>query len=275
MFEAVMKYGFLQNAVIASMLVSVICGVIGVIVTEKKLLMMSGGIAHTAYGGVGLGYLLGFKPLWGAALFACAAALSVSFVRKNGGGRSDVTIAVFWSLGMALGVLFVGMTPGYPPDMTSYLFGNILSVTKSDLVLTAVVMLAVLASAAIFFNDWKAFLFDREFAEIGGLNTAFFDNLLMLLIALSVVALIRAVGIMLVIALLTAPAAAASLLSKTLVVRMLFSAALCLLFCLSGLYVSYGADIPSGAAIVIISAAVYAVCYCVRYLTARKSASGF
>ena len=133
MLEALFKYSFLQNAVIASVFAGIICGIIGVIIVEKKLLMLSGGIAHTAYGGVGLGYLLGFEPLIGAGLFSVTAAVAIGTIRRKNSRNSDVIIAVLWSLGMALGIVFTEIMPGYPPDMSSYLFGNILSVKNSDL----------------------------------------------------------------------------------------------------------------------------------------------
>ncbi|MEG0894672.1 MAG: metal ABC transporter permease, partial [Oscillospiraceae bacterium] len=133
MLEAISKYQFLQNAIIAGILASIVCGIIGVIIVEKRLIMMSGGIAHTAYGGVGLGYLCGFTPIIGAMIFSVVAALGIGYVKKKNKSNSDIVIALFWSLGMALGVAFIGFMPGYPPDMNSYLFGNILSVTKADI----------------------------------------------------------------------------------------------------------------------------------------------
>ena len=135
MLESLFKYQFLQNAVAAALLASVACGIIGVLIIEKKLVMMSGGIAHTSYGGVGLGYLLGFEPLLGAFAFSILAAFGIGFLKQKGGARSDVVMGLLWSLGMALGILFIALRPGYPPDLNSYLFGNILSVTKSDLLL--------------------------------------------------------------------------------------------------------------------------------------------
>src|SRR5574344_249746 len=135
MISALFKYQFLQNAVIASVLASIICGIIGVIIIEKKLIMMSGGIAHTAYGGVGLGYLCGFEPMIGAVLFSVGAAFGIGAIKRRGGVNTDVIIALLWSTGMALGTAFIGFMDGYPPDMSSYLFGNILTVTKSDLIM--------------------------------------------------------------------------------------------------------------------------------------------
>ena len=144
MIHALLEYQFMQNAFIASLLASIVCGMIGVIVVEKKLVMMSGGIAHTAYGGVGLGYLLGFEPIIGAFLFSVAAALGIGAIKRKGGVQADIIIGLFWSLGMALGIVFIALMPGYPPDLNSYLFGNILSVTKADLYLMVLLTLPVL-----------------------------------------------------------------------------------------------------------------------------------
>ncbi len=218
MFEAVLQYRFLQYAIATGILTSILGAIIGVIVVEKRLVMMSGGIAHTAYGGVGLGYLAGFEPIIGAFAFAVAAAVGMGYIKRKGTLRSDVVIGLFWSLGMALGILFVSMMKGYPPDLSSYLFGNILSVGITDLIIMTSVTLVVLLLVLVFFNYWKAYLFDDRFAEIRGISVAFMDYLIFIMIAVSCVAMIRVAGIILVIALLTAPAAAASLLDRKSVV---------------------------------------------------------
>ena len=118
---SILNYQFIQNAIFAGILASIVCGIIGVIIVEKKLVMMSGGIAHTSYGGIGLGYLLGFEPIYGAFFVSILAALGIGYIKRNGSTRSDVIIGLFWSLGMALGILFISLMPGYPPDLSSYL----------------------------------------------------------------------------------------------------------------------------------------------------------
>jgi zinc transport system permease protein len=270
MFDALLKYEFLRNAVWAGLFASLLSGVIGVIIVEKKLVMMSGGIAHTAYGGVGLGYLMGFEPILGAFAFSLAAALGVGWLRRRGGSRPDVTISLFWSLGMALGILFIALTPGYPPDLTSYLFGGILSVTRTDLMLMATLTVVVIALVAALYNDWKAYLFDDEFAQIAGMNTVLLENLLLGLIAATVVVLIRSVGIILSLALMTAPAATAALFSGSLRGRMAWAVALGAGSCLIGLWISYRMNVASGATIVIVSVAIYLVACAVRRLAHRN-----
>jgi zinc transport system permease protein len=268
MLAALFHYTFLQNALIAGILASIVCGLIGIIIVEKKLVLMSGGIAHTSYGGVGLGYLLGFEPILGAFLFSVSAALGIGFIKRKNGARAETLIALFWSLGMALGILFVSLMPGYPPDLTSYLFGNILSVTKVDLALMLCLTFIVAAVVLVLYNNWKAYLFDEEFARIIGIRTVFLEYLLLILIAMTIVVLIRVVGIILVLALLTAPAATASMLTSDLKKRMLYAIFFGMFFCLAGLWLSYTLNIASGASIVILSVLFYLIAYAIRSLSA-------
>jgi len=259
MIHAIFEYRFMQYAIVAAILSSLVCGVIGVIIVEKKLVMMSGGIAHTTYGGVGLGYLLGFEPIIGAFFFAIAAALGIGFIKNKNTGFSDIVIGLFWSIGMSLGILFIGLMPGYPPTITTYLFGNILSVTTFDLILMVILTIVVLSVIIIFFQDWKSHLFDQEFTKILGKKTKILENVLMILIAIAIVVLIRVVGIVLVIALLTAPAATANILTKNLTLRITYSTLFSLFYCLAGLFLSYAINIASGAVIVFFSVFSYGI----------------
>lgn len=269
LIRAIFEYQFLQNAFIASILASVVCGIIGVIVVEKKLVMMSGGIAHTSYGGVGLGYLLGFEPIIGAFLFSICAALGIGFIKRKAGGHSDVIIGLFWSFGMALGILFIALMPGYPPDLTSYLFGSILSVTRSDLYLMIILTVVVTLVIFILFSDWKAYLFDEEFAFILGIKTAFLEYLLLIIIAMTIVVLIRVVGIILILALLTAPAAIAGMLTSRLKGRMIYAIIFGNIFCILGLWISYMMNIASGASIVILLVISYFLSYIFKAIYIR------
>ena len=259
MLKDFFQYQFIQNALLASILTSILCGLIGVIIVEKKMLMMSGGIAHTAYGGVGLGYLLNFEPILGALVFAICAAVGVGFIKRKGGVNSDIVISLFWSLGMALGILFISLMNGYPPDMNSYLFGNILSVTKYNIYIMFIITIFVSLFIIMFFEDWKAYLFDEQFSEIIGMKTRILEYLCLVLIALTVVILIKVTGIILSLALLTAPAATATLLSKKLKSRMILSVILGNIFCFAGLLISFKANIPSGATIIIFCVLFYVI----------------
>ncbi len=264
MIETILKYQYLQYAIITSVLVSIVSGIIGVVIVEKKQVMMTGGIAHTSYGGVGLGYLLGFEPILGAFIFAIAAALGTNVVKNKLTGISDVIIAIFWSLGMSLGILFIGLIPGYPPDVTSYLFGNILAVTTFNLILMFIITIVVTTVIIMFFHDWRAHLFDPEFTKIMGKPTKLMENVMLILIALTVVALIRVVGIVLVIALLSIPGATASLLTRKLHLRMLYAIGFGLIFTLFGLVISNLTNLSSGAVIVVFGFIFYITVYLIK-----------
>jgi len=266
MLKAIIEYRFLQNAVAACVMASVVCGIIGVIIVEKKLVMLSGGIAHTSYGGIGLGYLLGFEPILGALLFSLIAAVGIGYVNRKGYPRSEVLISLFWSVGMALGILFIALVPGYPPDLGTYLFGNILTVTKGDLFLMSALTLTVVLAILILFNHWKGFLFDEEFSAVAGIKTSILEYLVLILIALSVVVLIKTVGIILVLALLTIPAALSGFISNKLGFRMFLSILFGSIFCILGLFISYYANIASGAAIVLLASVCFAAAFITRQL---------
>ena len=274
MLEAILTYQFMQNAALAALLGSVVCGIMGVIIIEKKLVMMSGGIAHTSYGGVGLGYLLGIEPIFGAFLFSVLAALGIGVLKRRDVARSDVLISLFWALGMACGILFIAMMEGYPPDISAYLFGSILSVTRADLLFILCLTVVVAAMFIALYADWQVFLFDEDFARTRGVNTKRLDTLLMVLIAVTVVVLIRVVGIILVLALLTAPAATAALFTTRLKTRVWLAIGISALYSFGGLWLSYRLDIASGAAIVILAVACYLLALLFVRLRAGKPAGG-
>ena len=271
--EAFFAYGFMQNALVAALLVGLLSGIVGVIIVEKRLVMMSGGVAHTAYGGVGLGYLLGFSPLLGAVGFSLLAAFGIGALRRRGGARTDVLISLFWSLGMAAGIIFVAMAPGYPPDLNTYLFGSILTITTSDILLMAGLALLVVLLFLAFFLDLRAYLFDETFAAVSGLRVRVLEYLLLGLIALTVVVLLRVTGIMLAIALLTAPAATAAMLTRRLLPRILTAAGLSAAFSVVGLVVSFYLDVPTGATVVAVAVVTYLTVLGIRALRLRRRAA--
>ena len=266
MFKALFEYEFIQNAFFATIIASIVGGIVGVIIVEKKMVMMTGGIAHTSYGGVGLSYLLGFQPILGAFIFSIFAALRIGAINNRRSSSRDIIIAMFWSLGMALGILFIGLTPGYPPMVTTYLFGNILTVTRLDLILMLILTIIILAVIIIFYQDWKAHLFDQEFTKIMNNKTKILENVLLILLALTVVVLIRVVGIILVIALLSIPASASSFLTGKLYLRMIYSMIFSFVFIFTGLIVSYYTEISSGAVIVFAGVILY---FLIKYLSVR------
>lgn len=264
MLEAIFRYQFMQNAIISIILASIVCGIIGTIVVEKKLVMMSGGIAHASFGGIGLGFLLGFEPIIGGLGFAIISAIAIVSIKRKTNTSSDTIIAMLWSLGMALGILFISLTEGYPPDMTTYLFGDILTVTTRDIYLMIVLTLFILISSFALFNYIKSYLFDGTFLSSKGVNTTFLEYFLFILIALSIVILIKVVGIILVITLLTVPPAISKLITYKFNNIILLSSIVGMVLCFLGLVFSYYFDVPSGATIIILSSITYLATVIIR-----------
>lgn len=249
-FFELFTYDFFQKAVLAAVFASVSCGIIGSYIVSRRIVFISGGITHASFGGIGLAFLLGFNPLVGAVLFAVAAALGIQFFTKVAEIREDSSIAIWWSLGMALGIIFVFMTPGYTPNLMSYLFGNILTVTSSELWWMFMLNIVVIGFFALFFRNILYIAFDEEFARTAGLPVQLFNYLTIILIALTVVLNIRVVGIILILSLLTIPQASANLFTKDFRKLLILSSVFAFIGTLLGLFISYFLDIPSGAAII-------------------------
>jgi zinc transport system permease protein len=271
---AALGYEFVRNALWAGLLASVLCGVVGTFVVVKRLVFLGGGVSHAAFGGLGVCFYYGIEPRLGAAAVAVASAL----VLGGAGGRPrershDALIGVLWAVGMAVGIVFLHRTPGFAPNLTTYLFGNILTVGRSDVLLTLGLVAAVLALLGLYFKELVAVAFDEEFAELQGVPVDRVRVLLLVVTALAVVFLIQLVGIVLVMALLTIP----PLVSLRLVHRfgavMLLSTAVGALMTTGGLVVSYALDVPSGAAIVLLGAALLAVVDAATRLRRRLAAS--
>ena len=248
----ILQYTFMQNALIAAVLVSIACGIVGTYIVIQRLVFISGGISHAAFGGIGLGYLLGINPILAAIPFSIVSALGIGLLSRSGRIASDTAIGILWTMGMALGVLFIGLKPGYAPDLHTYLFGNILTVSTFDLWIMAILDAIILMALLLFHREFFALAFDEEFATIAGVPTRTFYLLLLCLIGLSVVLLIRVVGIILVMALLTMPAAMCRPFTHNLKNLVLASTITGLILTVTGLYISYLLDLPSGATIVLI-----------------------
>lgn len=259
MINDIFEYTFLRNAFLCAILASVTCGIVGTIIVEKKLVMMSGGIAHSSFGGIGIGYWLGIEPILGGLVFSVMAALGVVNIKRKTQNQADVIIGMFWSVGMAIGVLFISITPGYPPDMTTYLFGDILTVSSMDIYLIGILGLFITSIIVAFFSYWKAFLFDEEFLKVIGIKTIHLESVIFVLIALTVVVLIKVVGIILVIALLTIPPMIAKIFTFDLKKMMGLSIGISMFLSVLGLIGSYYMNIPSGATIILLSAISYLI----------------
>jgi zinc transport system permease protein len=246
---------FVRNALIAGGLVSVVCGVIGTLVVVNRIVFLAGGIAHAAYGGIGLAFFLGWPYAVGTAGVSLVAAGVMAAVTLKARHRADAVVGVLWAVGMAAGVILLDLTPGYQTDLMSYLFGSILAVSASDLWQMGGVGIAVLAAVAWYYNDFLAMSYDDEFARLRRVPVAFLYCLLLALVALSVVMIIRVVGLILVIALLTIPPFIAEKFTGSLRAMMVFSSILSSLFTLAGLGLSYGLNLTSGATIILVAAA--------------------
>lgn len=243
-------YDFFVKAFLAAVFASISCGIIGSYIVSRRIVFVSGGITHASFGGIGLAFLLGFNPLLGAVLFAVMSALGIQFFTKVAHVREDSSIAIWWSLGMALGIIFVFLTPGYTPNLMSYLFGNILTVTISELVWMFILNVVIILFFAFYFRKILYIAFDEEFARAAGLPVALFNYLTITLIALTVVLNIRVVGIILILSLLTIPQATANFFTKDFRKMLILSSVFAFTGTISGLFFSYYLDIPSGAAII-------------------------
>lgn len=253
---ALLSYDFVRNAVVAGLLASVLCGVVGTFVVAKRLVFLAGGVAHAAFGGLGFCYFLGVDPRAGAVGAAVVSALALANPGHGHGRSHDARIGILWAVGMALGVVFIYKIPGYAPNLMAYLFGNILTVQVSDVLLTLGVTLVVAVLLAAFFKESVALAFDEEFAAVQGVPVRAARILLMLLTALSVVFLLQLVGIILVIALLTIPPVIALRFARSFGTVVLVSIGIGLVMTQGGLAISYLYDLPSGPAIVLLGAAL-------------------
>ncbi|MBN1985125.1 MAG: metal ABC transporter permease [Prolixibacteraceae bacterium] len=253
------SYDFFQKAFLAAVFASISCGIIGSYIVSRRIVFISGGITHASFGGIGLAFLAGFNPLLGAVLFAVLAALGIQFFTKVAEIREDSSIAIWWSLGMALGIIFIYLTPGYTPNLMSYLFGNILTVTISELWWMFILNTVIIAFFVLFFSKILFMAFDEEFARAAGLPVALFNYMIITLIALTVVLNIRVVGIILILSLLTIPQATANLYTNNFKKLLILSSGFAFIGTISGLFISYFLNIPSGAAIIFTLVTIFAL----------------
>ena len=258
-FSALSEQTFLQNALIAGVLASIACGLIGTYVVVMRISYLAGGIAHSVMGGMGLAYYLGGSPFIGALIAAVVSALIIGWVRLYWQEREDTLIGALWASGMALGILFISQTPGYQVDLMSYLFGNILLVAEGDLWLMVAMDAVIVLAIVLLYRPFQAVAFDAQFARLRGLPVNALYLLLLCIIALTVVLLIQVVGLILVIALLTLPAAIAGHYTRTLGSMMALATLLGLAFTTGGLAISYQPDLPAGACIILLAAATFIV----------------
>ena len=255
MIEA-LQFSFVQNALIAAIIVSIISGIIGSLILVNKMTFLTGGIAHSSYGGIGLAIYFGLPIFLGASIFAVLSAILIAIISFKQRHRIDIFIGLIWAVGMAIGIVFVDLTPGYNVDLMSYLFGSILAVSKNDLIFMGVLLIIILLFIHIYYREILATSYDSEYAQLRGINAKGFFIAILILSALAVVVAIKVVGLILVIALMTIPTYIAELISKSLYGMMVKSAIISSLFSVGGLIISYNFDITSGASIILVAASV-------------------
>jgi zinc transport system permease protein len=257
--DAVSTQAFMQNAIIGGILASVACGVVGSYVVVKRIGYLAGGIAHSVLGGMGIAYYLGRPPIEGALVAALVFAFILGWVSLKMQQQEDTVIGALWAGGMAVGILFISQTPGYSVDLMSFLFGNILMISSDDLLWIAGLDTLILLIVFLFYKQFLALSFDEEFARLRGIPVERFYLLFLSLVALTVVILIQIVGLILVIALLTLPAAVSGQYVRSLNLMMVLATVLGVSFTTGGLALSYQPDLPPGPTIILVAGAFYLV----------------
>ena len=252
-------YTFFQYALAGCFLASVVCGVVGTYVVTKRMIFISGGITHSSLGGVGLGLYFGISPIVGASLFSVMSVLGIEWLSRRRGVREDSAIAMFWTFGMSVGVMFSYLTPGYVPDLTTYLFGNILTIDDGDLIYLGVLAVAVTAFYVIYRRLVVLVAFDEDYARSLRLPVTLFKYVMTVSISLAVVSCIRIAGIVLTLSMLTVPVMTAMLFTTRYSRIIVLSVIICFVTCVSGLGLAYQVNIPSGTSIIFLSIILYAV----------------
>jgi zinc transport system permease protein len=273
MIEA-LQFDFMRNALMAGVLVSIACGIIGTFVVINRIVFISGGIAHAAYGGIGLGYFFSFSPVLGAVIFSVVAALGMGLVQRKTRQRADTIIGVMWAIGMAIGIILIDLAGGYKADLMSYLFGSILAVSSDDLTIMLVLDLIIIVLVVLFYKELLAISFDETFATVANVPVDAIYLTLMVTIALTIVMMMRVVGLIMVIALLTMPAAISSMFAKDMKKMMVLASLLGMLFTTVGLGFSYFLNLTSGATIILVAGATYLLSVAIQPLLRHKLLEG-
>jgi len=269
--NALVEFRYMQYALLACVLSSIGCGVMGAYVVVKRIGFLAGGIAHTVLAGMGIACFFGASPMLGAIISALISAILIGLIKLRWRQEEDILIAAFWSVGMAIGVIFISQTPGYKIDLMSYLFGNVLLVSDKDILLMFILNGIILLMVFMYYKHFLVTAFDEEFARLRGINVEWFYIVLLCLIALTVVLLIQIVGLILVIALLILPAASASQFVTSIVRMMLVAVVISLFVTCLGLMSSYTPDLPSGALMIVMAGLIYVLSVLIKHqLTARN-----
>ncbi len=265
-----LEYDFFRNAFLAAFLMSITCGIIGTYIVARRMVFISGGITHASFGGVGISYFFGWPPMAGAAVFALIAAITTENLTRKKVIRNDSLIAVMWSLGMAIGIIFIYLTPGYAPNLMSFLFGSIITVTTTDLILMLALTLVVMLFFILFYRIILFVSFDEQFAKTRGIPVMLVNYTLIILVALTIVLSIRVAGIILVLSLLTIPQNAANLFTSNFSRIIIWSVILGFIGAFSGLLVSYYLNIPSGATIIFSLVTIYVLGRAIKAISSQR-----
>lgn len=268
-----LQFDFMRNAVFAGILVSTLCGILGTLVVVNRIVFISGGIAHAAYGGIGIAFYLGLPPSLGAALFSVLVSVVMGIASLKSKQRADTIIGVMWAVGMALGIILIDLTPGYGVDLMSFLFGSILSVPAADLLYMAILVLVILCTVFLLFKEFLAMSYDEEFSFVVGIPVRALYFILLVMISLAIVMTIRVVGLILVIALLTIPPYISEKYTSSLGRMMVLSSFLGILFTIAGLLLSYRYNLTSGASIIMVAGISFFLSMGVDWIKSRKRVS--
>ena len=255
----ILQYTFFQNALLGAFLASILCGFIGTYIVTRRLVFISGGITHASFGGIGIGVYAGINPVLSAMVFAILSAFGVQWMEKRTDVRKDSAIAMFWTLGMSVGIICCFLTPGFMPDLPSFLFGSILAIETGDLWLLAILTLAVALLFTFLLRPIQSIAFDSTFARSQHLPVAALEYMMMTLIAMTIVATLKLVGIVLAISLLTIPQMTANLFTYSYKKMIGASILIGCIDCTVGLYASYLLNVPSGATIIFVSIVLFAI----------------
>jgi zinc transport system permease protein len=253
-----LSYNFFLNALISGALTSISCGIIGTYIVSRRIVFISGGITHASFGGIGLGYFLSINPIISAIAFSILSALGIEFLSKKSDIREDSAIAIMWSFGMAIGIIFIFLSPGYAPNLINYLFGSILTVSKIDILLSLGLALLISGFFLLFFKTILYISFDEEFALTRKVSVQIMNYILISFVALTIVLSIKIAGIILIISLLTIPQVTANLFFKNFKTIIFVSVTLGFIGIAGGLIVSYYLNIPSGASIIFLLVLIFA-----------------
>lgn len=272
-FIALSQHSFLQYAFLAGILASIASGISGTFVVMKRISFISGGIAHSVLGGVGIAYYLGWPPLVGAFGFAIISAILIGIIKMNVNEHEDTIIAALWAIGMAVGVIFMYLSPGYNVELLSFLFGNILLVSKQDLSILVGLDVLLILAVFVFYRQFISICFDEQYSRIRGLKVNLLYIFLLILIGFTIVVLMQVVGLILVIALLTLPAAISAMFTRSTLGMMLLAIILGMFFSFLGLFISFEPNLPVGATIIIISGISYIASIWLKSILTKKKRS--